>query len=92
MVNKKGAPGVDGESVAQYEATLEERLQELSTRVRGKRYQAPPVRRVEIPKGDGTGRVRGLGIPTVEDRVLQAAVARILTAVYEPLFLDCSYG
>jgi len=92
MLNKKGAPGVDGETVEQYEANLEERLQDLYTRIRGKRYQAPPVRRVEIPKGDGTGRVRGLGIPTVEDRLLQAAVARILNAVYEPLFLDCSYG
>jgi RNA-directed DNA polymerase len=92
MVNKKGAPGVDGETVEQYEANLEERIQDLYTRVRGKRYQAPPVRRVEIPKGDGTGRVRGLGIPTIEDRLLQAAVARILNAVYEPLFLECSYG
>ena len=65
MVNKKGAPGVDGETVAQYESDLEERIQDLYTRVRGKRYQAPPVRRVEVPKGDGTGRVRGLGIPTI---------------------------
>lgn len=74
MVNKKGAPGVDGETVEQYENNLEERIEDLYTRVRGKRYQAPPVRRVEIPKGDGTGRVRGLGIPTV--RVNYTAVQR----------------
>jgi len=92
MGNKKGAPGVDGETVEQSEANLEERLQDLHARLRGKRYHAPPVRRVEIPKGDGAGRMRGLGIPTVEDRLLQAAVARILNAVYEPLFLECSYG
>jgi RNA-directed DNA polymerase len=92
MLNKKGAPGVDGETIEQYERNLEERVTDLYVRLRGKRYQAPPVRRVEIPKGDGTGRVRLLGIPTVEDRLLQAAVARILNAVYEPLFLECSYG
>jgi len=92
MLNKKGAPGVDGETVEDYEAHREEGILDLHARVRGKRYQAPPVRRVEIPKGDGTGRVRGLGIPTIEDRLLQAAVARILTAVYDPVFLECSYG
>jgi RNA-directed DNA polymerase len=92
MLNKKGAPGVDGETIEQYERNLEERVTDLHARLRGKCYQAPPVRRVEIPKGDGTGRVRLLGIPTVEDRLLQAAVARILNAVYDPLFLECSYG
>ena len=69
-LNKKGAPGVDGETVEQYECQLEERVQDLYTRIREKRYHAPPVRRVEIPKGDGTGRVRLLGIPTIEDRLL----------------------
>src|SRR5215213_1439468 len=57
MLNKKGAPGVDGERVEQYECQLEERVQDLHARLRGKCYHAPPVRRVEIPKGDGTGRV-----------------------------------
>jgi retron-type reverse transcriptase len=63
MLNKKGAPGVDGETVAQYERTLKERVIDLHARVRGKRYHAPLVRRVEIPKGDDSGRVRPLGIP-----------------------------
>src|SRR5215510_10545423 len=68
MLNKKGAPGVDGETIEQYERNLEERVRDLHIRLRGKRYHGPPVRRVEIPKGDGTGRVRPPGIPTVEDK------------------------
>jgi group II intron reverse transcriptase/maturase len=90
MLNKRGAAGVDGETIRQYEAKLEANVSELHTRLRAGQYKAPPVRRVEIPKGDG--KVRMLGIPTVEDRLLQAAVARILSAIYEPIFLDCSYG
>ncbi|MBU6454402.1 MAG: group II intron reverse transcriptase/maturase [Cyanobacteria bacterium REEB67] len=90
MLNKRGAAGVDGETIRQYEANLEANVSRLHARLRAGQYKAPPVRRVEIPKGEG--KVRMLGIPTVEDRLLQAAVARILNAIYEPIFLDCSYG
>jgi RNA-directed DNA polymerase len=88
---KDGAPGVDGQTAQEYAAQLEENLWSLLTRAkRGDHYRAPPVRRVEIPKGDG--RTRPIGIPTFEDKVLQRAVAMVLEAIYEQEFLDCSYG
>jgi RNA-directed DNA polymerase len=81
---------MDGETIEECESTLDERIQTLWQRLRAGQYQAPPVRRVEIPKGNGT--TRPLGIPTVEDRLLQRAVARIVRAIYEPAFLECSFG
>jgi group II intron reverse transcriptase/maturase len=88
---KNGAPGIDGQTAEEYEANLEENLQSLLDRFKSGRYQAPPVRRVHIPKGDGD-KTRPIGIPTFEDKVLQRAVAMVLGAVYEQDFLDCSYG
>jgi RNA-directed DNA polymerase len=88
---KNGAPGIDGQTAEQYAANLEENLQSLLDRFKSGRYQAPPVRRVYIPKGDGS-KTRPIGIPTFEDKVLQRAVAMVLGAVYEQDFLDCSYG
>lgn len=88
---KGGAPGIDGQTAEQYEANLEENLRSLLDRFKSGRYQAPPVRRVHIPKGDGS-KTRPIGIPTFEDKVLQRAVAMVLGAVYEQDFLDCSYG
>src|SRR6185295_5896548 len=55
-------------------------------------YQAPPVRRVHIPKGDSSTETRPLGIPTLEDKILQRAVVMLLEPIYEQDFLDCSYG
>ncbi len=89
-MNRRGAAGVDRETTAEFEAALDERIGSLYDRVRRGVYRPPPVRRVEIPKGNG--KTRSLGIPTVEDRLLQAAVARILSAVYEEDFLDVSFG
>jgi group II intron reverse transcriptase/maturase len=88
---KDGAPGIDGQTAEQYEANVEENLRSLLDRFKSGRYQAPPVRRVHIPKGDGS-KTRPIGIPTFEDKVLQRAVAMVLGAVYEQDFLDCSYG
>ena len=91
-MNRRGASGVDGQSSKQFESELEERVQGLCARLRAGTYRAPPVRRVEIPQGPGKDGTRPLGIPTVEDRLVQRAVARILEAVFEADFLDCSYG
>ena len=91
-INRRGAGGVDGESVEQFESELEQRVQEICEQLRAGAYRAPPVRRVEIPKGPGKTGTRPLGIPTVADRLLQKAVARILEAVFEADFRDVSYG
>src|SRR4051812_25676159 len=88
---KDGAPGVDGQSAEQYAEHLEENLQSLLDRAKSGRYRAPPVRRVHIPKGDGT-ETRPIGIPTFEDKVLQRAVAMVIGEVYEQSFHDFSYG
>lgn len=87
---KDGAPGVDGQTAQEYERDLGVNLRGLLERLRAGTYRAPPVRRVYIPKGDG--RLRPIGIPTLEDKVLQRAVAMVLEAVYEQDFFDCSYG
>jgi RNA-directed DNA polymerase len=90
QMNRKGASGVDGETTKEFESDLETRVEQLCARLKAKQYRPPPVRRVEIPKGDG--KTRPLGIPTVEDRLLQRAAARILGAIFEQDFLEFSYG
>lgn len=88
---KDGARGVDGQSAEQYAERLEDNLRSLLDRAKSGTYRAPPVRRVHIPKGDGT-QTRPIGIPTFEDKVLQRAVAMVLEAIYEESFYDFSYG
>ncbi|HYT86966.1 MAG TPA: group II intron reverse transcriptase/maturase [Burkholderiales bacterium] len=88
---KDGARGVDGQSAQRYEERLEENLRSLLERAKSGTYRAPPVRRVHIPKGDGS-QTRPIGIPTFEDKVLQRAVAMLLEAIYEQEFHDFSYG
>ena len=83
---KDGAAGVDGEVAADYEADLEENLSSLLERFKSGCYRAPPVKRVTIPKGDGK-RLRPIGIPTLEDKVLQRAVVMLLEPIYEQQFL-----
>lgn len=89
---KDGAPGVDGQTAANYAKDLDANLQNLLNRFKSGTYKAPPVRRAYIPKGDGTDRQRALGIPTFEDKVLQRAVTMVLEAVYEQEFYDFSYA
>ncbi|MFH0882441.1 MAG: group II intron reverse transcriptase/maturase, partial [bacterium] len=89
-IRKTGAAGVDGVTAADYASKLEENLTSLHRRFKQGTYRAPPVRRVYIPKGKG--QQRPLGIPTLEDKILQHAVATVLNAVYEQDFRSCSYG
>lgn len=89
---KDGAAGVDGVTAVEYEADLEGNLQRLLDRVKSGTYRAPPVRRVHIPKGGSRTETRPIGIPTLEDKVLQRAVVTLLEPIYEHDFLDCSYG
>ena len=89
---KDGAVGVDGVTAAEYEQDLEGNLQRLLDRAKSGTYRAPPVRRVHIPKGGSSTETRPIGIPTLEDIVLQRAVVMLLEPIYEQDFLDCSYG
>jgi group II intron reverse transcriptase/maturase len=88
---KDGATGIDGQTAAAFEEKLGENLRSLLDRAKSGDYRAPPVRRVHIPKGDGS-KTRPIGIPTHEDKVLQRAVAMLLEPVYEREFYDFSYG
>lgn len=88
---KDGAVGVDGQTAGEYAEELEGNLQALLDRAKSGNYRAPPVRRVLIPKGDGS-KTRPIGIPTFEDKVLQRAVAMLLEPLYEQDFYDFSYG
>jgi RNA-directed DNA polymerase len=90
LTRKDGAVGVDGETYKEFAQGLDARLESLIDHAKRGTYRAPPVRRVQIPKGDGT--LRPIGIPTIEDKVLQRATVMALEAVYEQDFLDCSYG
>ena len=90
-IRKDAAAGVDGVTAAQYEADLEANLSGLLERFKSGRYRAPAVRRVHLEK-PGTSKTRPIGIPTLEDKILQRAVLMVLEPVYEQDFVDCSYG
>jgi RNA-directed DNA polymerase len=90
-VKAKGAPGVDGCSIGEFEADLKNNLYKIWNRMSSGSYFPPPVRAVEIPKPHGSG-VRVLGVPTVADRIAQTVVARRLEAKVEPIFHPDSYG
>jgi group II intron reverse transcriptase/maturase len=89
-LRREAAPGVDGETWRHYGETLEENLQDLSERLKRGAYRAKPVRRAYIPKTDG--RQRPLGVPALEDKIVQRAVVEVLNAIYETDFLGFSYG
>ena len=89
-VKRDAAAGIDGETWQHYGTSLETNLQDLSARLKRGAYRAQPVRRAYIPKADG--RQRPLGVPTLEDKIVQRAVVVVLNAIYETDFLGFSYG
>jgi RNA-directed DNA polymerase len=91
-VNQKSAPGVDGVTVEEYQEELAANLPRLLNQAKGGAYKAPPVRRLNIPKGGKGKETRPIGIPTTEDKILQRAVVMLLAPIYEQEFCDFSYG
>jgi len=89
---KDGAAGVDGVTAREYEKGLEGNLRSLLERAKSGTYRAPAVRRVHIPKGDSGSETRPIGVPTLEDKVLQRGVAMLLEPIYEQDFYGCSFG
>jgi len=92
QTRRDGAPGIDGQRALDYEADLETNLAALLEQAKSGLYRAPPVRRVYNPKGSGSSELRPIGIPTLEDKVLQRAVVMALEPIYEQDFYACSYG
>jgi group II intron reverse transcriptase/maturase len=90
QLKKKAAAGIDGETWQHYGQELEANLEDLSRRLGSGAYRAAPVRRVYIPKADG--RLRGLGIPALEDKIVESVVAQIFSVIWEEEFLGFSYG
>jgi RNA-directed DNA polymerase len=87
----KGAPGIDGITFEAVEEQGAERyLEQIAEELKNKTYKPSPVRRVYIPKPDGSK--RPLGIPTIKDRVVQMAVKLVIEPLFEADFQDCSYG
>ena len=89
-LKREAAPGVDGETWQHYGEAMEANLQTLAHRLKRGAYRAKPVRRVYISKEDG--RQRPLGVPALEDKIVQRATVEVLNAIYEPDFLGFSYG
>src|SRR6266567_4596010 len=89
-LKREAAPGVDGETWRHYGENLEEHLQDLSGRLARGAYRASPVQRVYVPKADG--RQRPIGVPVLEDKIVQKATVAVLNQVYETEFLGFSYG
>ena len=87
---KKGAPGVDGMTIYEIDKYLSENKELMKDKIRNRKYKPLPVRRVEIPKGDGTK--RPLGIPAVKDRMIQQAIYQVLCPMCEEMFHEHSYG
>jgi RNA-directed DNA polymerase len=88
----RGAGGVDGQSIADFDEQLDEQLDRLHDELRSDTYRPQPVRQKRIPKAGKAGQYRELGIPTVYDRVCQQALLNRLEPIFEPVFDDASFG
>ena len=91
-LKRNKAAGIDDMTVEAYGVNLDERLHSLIERMKSKRYKPQPVRRVSIPKPGKVGEMRELGIPTVEDKLVQIMLKKILENIYEADFIKCSFG
>lgn len=91
-LKRNKAPGIDAMTVEEYGINLDERLNSLAERMKSKRYKPQPVRRVYIPKPGKVGEKRELGIPTVEDKLVQIMLKKILENIFEADFLNYSFG
>ena len=87
---QRKAVGIDGVTKAEYQKNLDDNITELISRMKQFSYKPQPVRRTYIPKANG--KLRPLGIPAYEDRLVQSVMAGVLSSIYEERFLDCSYG
>lgn len=90
LKNKRSAAGIDGQTYAEFESGLAENCEKLESVLKAKRYRAPKIRRVHIPKPNG--KTRPLGITTIGDKVVPAPAAAILSAVYSSEFKECNFG
>ena len=90
MRKNGGAAGIDGQRIDDFTQNLEVELRKILLELQEKRYQARPVKRVEIAKDDGG--IRLLGIPTVRDRIVQQCLTNIMTPIFDPNFHPSSYG
>jgi RNA-directed DNA polymerase len=90
-LKRRAAPGVDRVTVSQYENKISLNLRELVERLKSREYRPKPVRRVYIDK-PGKSEKRPLGIPSIEDKIVQMGIKNILEPIFEPIFLDCSHG
>lgn len=92
MLDGEKAIGVDGVTKSEYAVNLEENLKELIQKMKKMAYRPGPVKQVLIPKEGKKGATRPLGISNFEDKIVQKMLQRILESIYDPTFLDCSYG
>ena len=90
VIANKGSAGIDGMKVEELSKFIEENGQEIIEKIRNRKYRPSPVKRVQIPKPDGSK--RNLGIPSVRDRWLQQAVYQVLSPIFEEEFSNSSYG